>query len=185
MAVPELQGLISYLEGLTSRMDLSVVSSMLETEEISMDVIRPVCRFSDTHYQRNKIASSDWFDLLLICWKPGQATSIHDHAGSSCGFKVLSGEATEVVFEKSSLQSGCNLVTPRRKKDYLSGEVCRAKDSDIHAIVNNTSDELVTLHIYSPPLSMNYYKMDPMFKGDRWLEDPVLGKTLAGARIVG
>ena len=54
-----------------------------------------------------------------------------------------------------------NFVTPVDAVQYQEGEVCLAEDAAIHRISNESlSDDLVTLHVYSPPLHMNLYCLD-------------------------
>jgi cysteine dioxygenase len=63
---------------------------------------------------------------------------------------VLKGTATETLFERTS--AGHVYATSSRK--LPTGHCCGSQDSDIHQISNLESDggDLVTLHIYSPPL---------------------------------
>ena len=75
---------------------------------------------------------------------------IHDHAGSTCGLRILRGTATETVFERSP--SG--LIKPACSKDYRQGDVSVSADNYIHQVSNLQAqgEDLVTLHVYSPPL---------------------------------
>src|SRR6185503_7709656 len=38
--------------------------------------------FTPRKYARNLIARSEYAELLLLCWRSGQRTPIHDHGGS-------------------------------------------------------------------------------------------------------
>src|SRR5215213_2898773 len=49
-------------------------------------------------YSRNSIARSEFAELLVMTWLPGQESPIHDHAGSQCGIRVLEGELTETLY---------------------------------------------------------------------------------------
>jgi hypothetical protein len=64
--------------------------------------------------------------------------------------RVLRGEATETVFEMT--EEGH--VFPVRTRKLAEGFLCATQDLDIHQISNlqAQSVDLVTLHIYSPPL---------------------------------
>ncbi len=159
-AFPKLESLCRYLDGLTERVDLQVLGYHLRELEVEPDDIAEACLFDDHHYNRNKVAAGPWYDLFIICWKPGQASLIHDHTGSSCGFKVLTGTATETVFEKTgAMRNGVPVARALEAHDFKTGAVCLAQDDAIHRVINLSDDKpLITLHVYSPPLDMHYYE---------------------------
>ena len=43
-------------------------------------------------YTRNLVGENDQFNLILLCWSEGNASSIHDHTGSECIMKCLQGK---------------------------------------------------------------------------------------------
>lgn len=178
---PKLTPLCSYLDSLQARMDLNILEQVLLENQISIDDVTNACVFDEQRYQRNKIGTSAWYDLLVICWRPGQATAIHDHTDSSCGFKILTGTATEVVYEKAE---SSEFVRPVRKSAYAAGELCLAQDLDIHKISNDSATEdLVTLHIYSPPLHMKFYEVEPALRPPGSVSaNTELGRILSGRR---
>jgi cysteine dioxygenase len=128
-------------------------------------------RFGRDCYRRNSIHTGPAYQALVLCWKSGQRSPIHDHRGSACGVRVLKGTATEVVFERSP--SG--LIFPAATRKLETGSICASFDIDIHQMGNleNSQEELITLHIYSPPLvSMRTY----------FLGDSILGEDESAAR---
>jgi cysteine dioxygenase len=152
----KLRPVLSYLNGLTARADLGVLSGLLEKLDISIDDIRESCIFGERGYKRNTIARSDWFELLALCWHSADRTPIHDHQGVSCAFKVVHGTGTEIRFKPTP--SG--LLCPAGTTEMRPGYVCAALDADIHEVANFQAPglDLVTLHIYSPPIKkMNVY----------------------------
>lgn len=157
---PKLEPLCRYLDGLKERVDLQVLGYHLRELELEPEDIAEACLFSDDHYNRNKVAHGPWYDLFIICWKPGQASFIHDHTGSSCGFKVLTGTATETVFEKTgAMRNDLPVARAVDTHDFQAGAVCLAQDEAIHRVINlNHEKDLITLHVYSPPLDMHYYE---------------------------
>ena len=56
--------------------------------------------FCDDHYARNLVCRTPAFELLGLCWKPGQASTIHDHAGSLNVTRVHSGDLTSRTFRR-------------------------------------------------------------------------------------
>jgi cysteine dioxygenase len=70
----------------------------------------------------------------------------------------VTGELTETIFD--AVEPG--YVRPGKINRYRQGYVCSSVDRDIHQILNHqpAGCELITLHIYSPPLaSMNSYSL--------------------------
>lgn len=143
--------LLSYLHGLTDqRADLAQLQQLLTASQLSLEDVREFLRFEDDCYSRNLVAESPWFNVLVLCWKSGQRSPIHDHAQSVCAFKVLTG----VCSETSYAFSPCGQVVPVRTKDFLAGEIVASHDSETHQVSNLQPEgtALVTLHVYSPPL---------------------------------
>jgi cysteine dioxygenase len=156
-AFPKLAGLISYLDSLTARADLDVLSTLLKDIHINRADILPACHFGAAGYKRNTISESKWYELLALCWRSGHCTPIHDHHGVSCAFKVIEGTGTEVRF----LPTPSGLICPAATTLMAPGYICAAHDSDIHQVLNTQAPgtDLITLHCYSPPIgTMRTYK---------------------------
>lgn len=145
-----LQPLVSYLDRLTDRAPLAELNARLTDLRVNLDDLRECARFDDHHYCRNLIAGGTWYDLLVICWRSGQRSPIHDHAGSSCAFKVLTGVCSETVYEFAP----CGQVVPIHTTRQPAGMIVATQDTDTHQVSNlqPAGQDLVTLHIYSPPL---------------------------------
>jgi len=132
------------------RIPLSVLTAGLRSLQVNLTDLQPFVQFSPERYRRNLFRAGPAYHALVLCWRAGQRSPIHDHRGSACGVRVLSGEATETVFEMT--EEGH--VFPVRTRKLEEGFICATQDQDIHQLSNlqpNLAD-LVTLHIYSPPL---------------------------------
>ncbi len=154
---PKLAEIINYLESLTGRGDLRMQEQLLGALAISRADIEECCSFGQRSYRRNTIARGEHYELLALCWRSGHCTPIHDHKGVSCAFKVIHGAGTEIRFQLSP--SGC--VCPVSTIPMAPGYICSADDDDIHQVANMQAPgmDLVTLHIYSPPIQrMNIYR---------------------------
>jgi cysteine dioxygenase len=57
--------------------------------------------FTPRKYARNLIARSEFAELLLLCWRPGHRTPIHDHGGSIGVVMVCEGLLTETMYERA------------------------------------------------------------------------------------
>src|SRR5690606_7526689 len=130
----------------------------MENLEISLEDVSEYVEFDPQRYRRNLMYNGRGFQALILCWRNGQRSPIHDHVGSSCGVKVLKGVMTETVFDR-----GPNgMIFASGSRNLEEGIVCGSQDDDIHQVSNLQSDDedLLTLHIYSPPLlSMNMYSL--------------------------
>ena len=58
--------------------------------------------FSRDGYARNLVCRTSSFELLVLCWRPGQESTIHDHAGALNAIRVYSGELTSRTFTRTS-----------------------------------------------------------------------------------
>ncbi|XP_075988554.1 cysteine dioxygenase type 1 [Anticarsia gemmatalis] len=57
-------------------------------------------KFDRFRYTRNLVdAGNGAFNIMILCWGPGHASAIHDHADSHCFMKLLSGNLDEVRYE--------------------------------------------------------------------------------------
>jgi cysteine dioxygenase len=161
--------LIAYLDGLSGRAPLDELLERLASTEFDHSDLAEYIRFSARGYTRNLVRAGPWYNLLVLCWKNGQRSPIHDHTGSSCGVRVIRGVLTETAFAK--VPHGRVMATSSR--DFAPGSVLGGQDLDVHQ-VSNLQDgiaDLVTLHVYSPPLHwMETYSLtddthgqEPMF----------------------
>jgi cysteine dioxygenase len=145
-----LDELFTYLDALEERAALPDLVGHLSELTIGSDELRQHVIYSEKAYARNLVRKGTWFHLLVLCWKNGQRSPIHDHAGSSCGVRVLRGVMTETQFAPAP-NGHIKAVSSR---DLATGDVCGSQDDDMHQVSNlqpNNAD-LVTLHVYSPPL---------------------------------
>lgn len=147
---PKLARLLEYLDNLTERAPIEELDRRLRALNITVDDVAEYVHYGEKNYRRNLVQGGAWYHLLVICWKSGQRSPIHNHAESTCGLKVLRGVATETRFEMTP----SNLVKAVWSHDLHEGLITASQDADIHQISNlqATGEDLVTLHIYSPPL---------------------------------
>ena len=115
--------------------------------------------FADRNYRRIAIHRRPHYEALVLCWKSGQRSPIHNHLGSSCVVRVVEGCATETEY----VVSPCGKLVPERSRTYTAGTVTGCRDAAIHQMANlePPGHELITLHVYSPPpSSWNYFELD-------------------------
>ncbi|WKZ57086.1 MAG: cysteine dioxygenase family protein [Bdellovibrionota bacterium] len=107
-------------------------------------------QFDDTQYARNPVMSTSQVEVLVLCWRPGQISPIHDHAGSTCVVQVLTGTANEITYTRTAK----GLLIPLETRSYPTRALIASNDTDTHQLgnINPADSDLVTLHCYSPPL---------------------------------
>jgi cysteine dioxygenase len=155
---PVLLPVVRYLDGLSDRAPLPELHALLEKCPVTLADLQGCAHFDAKHYCRNLVASGEWYSLLVICWRSGQRSPIHDHAGSSCAFKVLQGVCSETAYGFAV----CGQVYPLETVDQPEGAIVATQDEDTHQVSNlqPAGQDLVTLHIYSPPLkSMHTFSL--------------------------
>ena len=160
-----LQDLIAYLDAQEEPANLNALTAELDELEVDWPELEPHVLFSAGGYRRNLVKAGKHYHLLVLCWRSGQRSPIHDHTGSSCALRVLAGTMTETLFEFAAEWA--------READLFgevpAGAVAGSVDKDIHQVSNLQSDDadLITLHVYSPPLLvMGTYSPDDCERGE-------------------
>ena len=147
--------LIRFMDGLSGPAELDDIERLLREADVDREDMVVACKFSEVNYARNILAKSPWYQLIVICWREGQASPIHDHGESACGVRVVDGTATELRYEKVDDGS----VRMRSQGEFSPGDVCVTSTDQIHVIRNEAGrDDLITLHLYSPPLEMSFFE---------------------------
>jgi cysteine dioxygenase len=117
--------------------------------ELSPELVEVHLKFDPERYARNLILRTQAFELLALCWLPGQQTIIHDHGGSVGVARAYRGNLTSRLFAAPDGQparmAGVDVVAP--------GDSAAVDRPDIHQLANAGPEELVTIHVYSPPLT--------------------------------
>ncbi len=161
-----LSGFFAALDQHTGHVPVEKLIGLLRELSIAVADVRDFVRFDDDQYQRNLMRTGPAYEALLLCWKYGQRSPIHDHRRSNCGVLVVKGTATETLFEHNEIggNSAARSITIVRRitRTLKEGSVCGSNDMDTHQISNVQPDgeELVSMHIYSPPLvEMGVYSL--------------------------
>ena len=145
-----LAAFLKELDGYQGRVPLDRLVDALRGLEIDWREVEPFVRFAPDTYRRNLMRAGPAYHALILCWRSGQRSPIHDHRGSSCGVRVLRGTCTETLFGRTD----AGHVFPTETRQLPAGHCCGSQDADIHQMSNLQAGgaDLVTLHVYSPPL---------------------------------
>lgn len=147
------------------------ILELCSSVRISDSSLSPYVIYDDGFYTRNLVYRDSLFEVMTICWKPGQRTAVHTHNGQLCWMVMQSG-ALEVVDYK---WLGCDhpeyqnvvgldclagsdhirLEKLHEIKATTDGPVLTAdKLQTIHQLFNCGEDKepAVSIHIYSRPI---------------------------------
>lgn len=112
--------------------------------------LEPYVFFSAQRYTRNLLYRQQEYELLLLCWMPGQASPIHGHEGEKCWMRVEQGSLhftdytsrkegdTVVVEQKYSIEGG---------RGFVDGPAV------IHRVINQGDVPAISLHLYARPFA--------------------------------
>lgn len=111
--------------------------------EYQGDDYKKYLQFDEEKYARNYVINTEAFDILILCWKPGQKTMLHGHPKDGCFVKILQWEIIETLYNTDKNLLCTNIV---REWDIMYNH-----DSIGYHILENASErDTVSLHIYSP-----------------------------------
>jgi cysteine dioxygenase len=147
------------LDRFEGQLPLPAILDWLGAAPLTLKDLSTYLVFNPARYVRNRLHDGPAYQALLLCWRNGQRSPIHNHRGSYCGVMVLRGVATETLFTRAPN----GLVLPVESRDLSVGHTCASADEDIHQVSNLQAGgaDLVTLHIYSPPLvRMDVFSLD-------------------------
>ncbi|HEX5641462.1 MAG TPA: cysteine dioxygenase family protein [Thermoleophilia bacterium] len=116
--------------------------------------------FSRDGYARNLVCRTSSFELLVLCWRPGQESTIHDHAGALNAIRVYSGELTSRTFTRTSGAAAGDgpVAQDGEERVPADGHMVGLDRNGIHQLANTSGQDLVTVHVYAPALmELNVY----------------------------
>lgn len=110
--------------------------------EVARDRARwtPQLRYDPDSRYATLIDATPAVEIWLLSWLPGQHTELHDHAGSTGAFTVVSGVLTETVARAAG--STEHLVTVGRTRVFGPRYT--------HRVRNLGDDPAVSIHVYTP-----------------------------------
>jgi cysteine dioxygenase len=119
--------------------------------DISVEECDDYIFWDKDHYTRNCIARTDEYELLLLCWEPGQGSAIHNHNKQECWVKVITGVFEETVFTYNGQTREMELV---EQKKLVNSEITNMEEqSHFHKLTNVCKEPAVSLHLYMKPIT--------------------------------
>jgi cysteine dioxygenase len=139
--------------------------------QISDASLAPYLFFDDRLYTRNLIYRDNLFEVMAICWEPGQKTAVHTHNGQICWMIPQWGDLGVVDYRwlgcdhpenQNVVGLDClagsehtRLEIVRETEACAGGPVITAdKLQTIHRLYNlsDSRERAVSIHIYSRPI---------------------------------
>jgi len=115
--------------------------------------VTPYLHFTPDRYARNLVFKCADFECLVLCWKPGQRSPIHDHANSICAVYALDGVLSADNYRKTANGH----VRADYSEDFKPGGVLSIQTTEIHQVSNlQDNADLVSLHFYVGPLENSF-----------------------------
>ncbi len=158
----------SFEQNLITRDNILELCSSVQISDASLS---PYVVFDDSFYTRNLVYRDELFEVMTICWKPGQKTAVHTHNGQLCWMMMQSGVLEVVDYKwlgcdhpeyQNVVGLDCLAGSDHIKLDRLhetvattGGPVLTAdKLQTIHQLFNcgEDRDPAVSIHVYSRPI---------------------------------
>src|SRR5688572_19841189 len=107
-----LADLFAELDRYDHRVPLELLIERVTALKVDWGEFEPFVKFAPDTYRRNLLHAGRAYHALVLCWKNGQRSPIHDHFGSSCAVRVLRGTCTETIFEQAGADKGTGHIFP-------------------------------------------------------------------------
>jgi len=123
-----------------------LVSEIVECNHISEDdIVNYIsCNHSPNEsYGRQLIFDNGNFKILLMSWKSGDFTAIHNHGFTEWGCVYFFGEATHRLY--SVIDGELKII---QKDNFHKGQIASVCGDLTHIMGNSSSENFTTLHIY-------------------------------------
>jgi cysteine dioxygenase len=161
--------LIRTLESQKSVPELEQIFDWLREVEISDSELAPYLGFKEANYWRHRVFRNEFIEMLVLCWRPGHRTPIHDHNGSHGGVRVQEGRLWETIFLYDEVKG----LEYQSGRELAAGAVTGSEVPDIHQLGNPdvSEQDLVTIHIYAPPLGVLHTYKPGSVKIDLYVPD--------------
>ncbi len=158
----------SFEQGIITRDNVLEFCESVQLRDSSLD---RYVYYDDNFYTRNLVYRDDLFEIMTICWQPGQKTVVHTHNGQ-LGWMIMQRGNLKVVDYKwlgcdhpeyqNVVGMDCLAGSDHVQLDRLrETEACSGgpiltvdKIQTIHQLFNleETHERAVSIHIYSRPI---------------------------------
>jgi cysteine dioxygenase len=130
------------------------VYSYLSANPVELDSAQKYLFWNDGFYTRNLVYKDQRFEMMTVCWEPGQASRVHNHSDQNCWMTVPVGRLKGQNFAIEAIDESTGYCKLRETVDFELSDCLAAKvelEEPIHQILNISDDRAVSIHIYSKP----------------------------------
>ncbi|HJN32093.1 MAG: cysteine dioxygenase family protein [Candidatus Poseidoniia archaeon] len=139
------KNLVEMLESLGKFTPESVHEAVSECDVRAEDIERWVdydYPVSDS-YGRKMVHNGGFFEVMIMSWKPGDYSGIHDHGKAEFGAVKIFGVAEHAIFKLEKQK-----LTTISREIIKSGTTLKVTPSLIHQMGNPGESNFFTLHVY-------------------------------------
>ena len=166
------------------------VYEYLNQNPVDVHSIQKYLFWSPTFYTRNLIYKDDRFEMMAICWEPGQVSRIHNHCDQRCWMAVPIGKLKGQNFAVEKIDEAAGYCKLRETDTFEMSDRIVAKvelEEPIHQILNlpEYDQRAVSIHIYSKPYDhcLSYCLDTNTFKDVRLFYTSVDGRLCDGVKL--
>ncbi len=180
------------IEGLNAIRDEDFVCdnvyAFLSEHPVDTGSIERYFHWSPEFYTRNLIYKDPRYEMMAVCWEPGQVSRVHDHAEQRCWMTVPIGRLTGQNFAVDAIdetQAYCKL---RETDSFQLSDCLTAKvelEEPIHQVLNLSNERAVSIHIYSKPFDTctSYCRNTNTFKKVNLHYTSIFGRLCSDAKL--
>jgi cysteine dioxygenase len=136
--------------------ETETVRRLLAATPVEPETLGRFLTWDRQHYTRNLIDKTAAYELIALCWEPGQSSSVHNHQDQNCWMAVPIGRLRVQnyrVLHEDVRVGTCELVeTDRLELDRMHPCAVDPK-APVHDVKNpqEYNERAVSLHVYSFP----------------------------------
>ncbi|MGD9564019.1 MAG: cysteine dioxygenase family protein [Pyrinomonadaceae bacterium] len=182
------------IEGLREIRDESFVCDnvydYLSRNPVDMDTLQKYIFWSPSFYTRNLIYKDERFEMMAVCWEPGQFSRVHNHDGQRCWMTVPEGRLKGQNFAVDEIDEASGHCKLRETDAFELSECLAAKvelEEPIHQVLNlpEYDERAISLHIYSKPYDrcLSYCRDTNTYKEVQLYYTSIDGKLCDGVRL--
>jgi len=131
------------------------ITDLMNEYVANNDDYKDYCFSCPYKYTRNLIAKSDVFELMVICWKKGQPSPIHNHEEQRCWMGCVKGRLQETyyVFQDTKDTHGSGLLEESHCHPIENGSVGYITDEIAFHKIESLTEDATSIHLYSRPIT--------------------------------
>ncbi len=145
------------------------VLGYLQEVEVDRGSLDNFVHFRPDMYTRNLVHRDEQFEIMAVCWSPGQRTVIHSHNGQLGWMSVEQGALAAINYKwlgcnapqnqnvsgMDCIAGGGEIEMERRdvQESFPGGPINTVdKEQTIHQVVVQGKEPAISIHVYSRPI---------------------------------